>query len=167
MDPKQIPYHLAESPDGGEQRWKHGRTRFVPPADLFDPKRASVVPLDEGDAKVLVCAHHFAHSYPPARFRAGLTLLDRFGVERLVGVAVFGVNIQQKASMRKYLGPWRQLHFRFALPHLKCYFAGPIASPKLLPPELAGGANEEAIEQGGSSGSGVGCQGAIPAGQWT
>lgn len=103
MEPKQIPYHLAESPDG-EQRWKHGRTRFVPPADLFDPKRASVVPLDEGDAKALVCAHHYSHSYPAARFRTGLTLKDRLGVERLVGVAVFGLNMQQEASMRKYLG---------------------------------------------------------------
>ena len=54
-----------------------------------------------------------------------------------------------------------------ALPHLKCYFAGPVASLKLLPPELAGGANEEAIEQGGSSGSSAGSQGAISAGQWT
>ncbi len=69
------------------------------------------------------------------------------------------------ASIRNVFG--RQLPLCIALPHLKCYFAGPVASPKLLPPGLVGWANEETIEQGCSSGSGAGCQGAIPAGLWT
>ena len=48
------------------------------------------------------------------------------------------------------------LHFWMfvgALPHLKRYFAGPVASANLLPPCAAGGANEGEIEQGGSPGN--------------
>jgi hypothetical protein len=95
-------YRFAESPDG-EQRWNHGRQRFVPPTERFDPSRASVEILDEKTAKPFVCLHHYSHSFPAARFRTGLFQKSPFGPDKLVGVAVFGVCIQPLA-IHKYLG---------------------------------------------------------------
>lgn len=97
------PYLHAEDPRG-EQRWRNGLARFVPPppADCFDPSRASIAVLDESTAKGFVVKHHYSHSFPAARFRTGLFQKSPLGAEELVGVAVFGVPVQPKA-INKYL----------------------------------------------------------------
>lgn len=80
----------------GCQRWSNRRTRYRPAGELFDPSRASVQPIEDRDAKAFVEAHHYAASYPAARFRAGVFVKDRFQRERLCGVGVFSVPMNQK-----------------------------------------------------------------------
>lgn len=71
------------------QRWRDGRARYRPAGEVFDPARASVHELDETSAKAFIERHHYAGTYPAARFRAGLFVQSRFEREQLVGVAVF------------------------------------------------------------------------------
>jgi len=77
------------------QRWRDRRTFFRRSGEVFDAKLASVQPIDEATAKAFVVRHHYAASYPAARFRAGL-FLRHLGVERLAGVAVFSVPMNQR-----------------------------------------------------------------------
>lgn len=86
----------------GSMRWRERRSRFVPPADLFNPARCEAVPLPEADAKAFVVRHHYSGSYPAARFRAGLMVKPPLGREYLAGVAVFSVPMQS-AAISKYL----------------------------------------------------------------
>lgn len=67
------------------QRWQGRRHRFRP-ADPIDPGAYRVEHVDELDAKTFVLEHHYARSYPAARWRVGL--FER-GTRQLVGVAVF------------------------------------------------------------------------------
>lgn len=71
------------------QRWRDGRARYRPAGEVFDTSRAAVHELDESTAKAFTERHHYAGTYPAARFRAGLFVQDRFTREQLVGVAVF------------------------------------------------------------------------------
>jgi hypothetical protein len=75
------------------QRWRRGRpsTRWADPDDRFDGRRYEVQPVDEAAAKAFVLEHHYAASYPAARFRLGL-----FEGGELVGVAVFSVPAQAR-----------------------------------------------------------------------
>jgi hypothetical protein len=76
------------------QRWRHGESRFLLPAndEVFDRERYSVDVLDEATAKKFVLTHHYSRSYPAAVFRVGL-----FGARgRLEGVAVFSVPMNQR-----------------------------------------------------------------------
>ena len=75
-----------------EQRWRKGKTTFIPPQNLFSPNLYGVEPITEKKAKDFICKHHYSKSYPAARFRAGLF---RTG-GTLCGVAVFSVPMQQK-----------------------------------------------------------------------
>lgn len=71
----------------GNQRWRRGRDRYRPPDEPIRPYEYEVGALaGDAEAKAFVQAHHYAGTYPAARFRYGLY---RFG--RLVGVAVFSV----------------------------------------------------------------------------
>lgn len=81
---------------GDCQRWANRRTSFRPAGELFDPSRASVQPIDDKTAKAFVEQHHYSGSYPAARFRAGVFIKDRFLRERLCGVGVFSVPMNQK-----------------------------------------------------------------------
>lgn len=87
--------HWLASNGGSCQRWRDRRTSYRPAGELFDPSRASVQPIDEATAKAFVVRHHYSGSYPAARFRAGVFLKDRFQHERLVGVGVYSVPMNQ------------------------------------------------------------------------
>lgn len=78
------------------QRWHHKRVSYRPAGEIFDPRRASVEPIEERDAKSFVEQHHYSASYPAARFRAGVFVKEPFQKERLAGVGVFSVPMNQK-----------------------------------------------------------------------
>jgi hypothetical protein len=67
------------------QRWRARRASYRPAGEPIDARRYEVAAID-GDAtpRAFVEAHHYAASYPSARFRFGLYCGDA-----LVGVAVF------------------------------------------------------------------------------
>ena len=72
-----------------EQRWRRGRDRWVHPGGpRFVPARYEVDVIDEAAARPFIETHHYAHSYPAARFAYGL--FDTL-VGQLVGVAVYAV----------------------------------------------------------------------------
>lgn len=92
-------YAEMESPLG-EQRWNSRRSLFVPPppAERFDPTRASVALIPEAMAKAFILQHHYSRSYPAARLRVGLFLKPGpFEAEFLAGVAVFATSMQPRA----------------------------------------------------------------------
>lgn len=67
------------------QRWSAGRASYRPPAEVICPSEYDVAEIaDDTTARNFVLTHHYAKSYPAARFRYGLY---RHGV--LSGVAVF------------------------------------------------------------------------------
>jgi hypothetical protein len=69
------------------QRWRDGRTSFVPPDDVCRRGDLEVAAIpDDRTAREFVLQHHYSHSFPAARFRFGAY---RGGV--LKGVAVFSV----------------------------------------------------------------------------
>jgi hypothetical protein len=86
------------------QRWRNGRARYRPAGEVFDTARASVQAIDESTAKAFTVAHHYAASYPAARFRAGLFVQGRASRESLVGVAVFSVPMSQGVIPRWFAG---------------------------------------------------------------
>lgn len=69
-----------------DKRWHEREQRWVAPGDLFDPRALAVdVIPDDTPAARFVCEHHYAGSFPAARFRVGL-----YGSgAQLVGAAVF------------------------------------------------------------------------------
>lgn len=85
------------------QRWRERRSSWQPTsAGGFDPDRYRVIAIDHDSAAMFVRRHHYAGSYPAARFRYGLVdrapraqVPDAIGLDKysewLVGVAVFGV----------------------------------------------------------------------------
>lgn len=79
------------------QRWRNGRASYRPAGEVFDTTRAHVEPIDEASAKAFTIAHHYSRSYPAARCRVGLYLKRPFQADRLAGVAVFSVPINQAA----------------------------------------------------------------------
>lgn len=84
-------------------RWRHGRSGFVVPPHVFDPRRYSVCLIDEADAKAFVTRHHYSRSWPSTILRAGLIEKPAFQAERLVGVASFGLGPPDHVP-RCYLG---------------------------------------------------------------
>lgn len=67
------------------QRWRDQRGYYRPAGESLATSRHEVAPIsDDRTAKAFVCRHHYAGSYPAARFRFGFYM----GAE-LVGVAVF------------------------------------------------------------------------------
>lgn len=77
------------------QRWSNRRASYRPAGELFDPRRAAVEPIEESLAKMFTLQHHYSASYPAARFRAGLYVKEPFQKERLCGVGVFSVPMNQ------------------------------------------------------------------------
>lgn len=78
------------------QRWNKRRASYRPAGEVFDPRWASVEPIDERAAKAFIVEHHYSGSYPAARFRAGLLIKEPFKKERLCGVGVFSVPMNQQ-----------------------------------------------------------------------
>ncbi len=69
------------------QRWRLRRDTYRPVGECFDPSVHEVASIpDDTTAKQFVVTHHYANSYPAARFRFGL-----YRAHLLVGVAVFSV----------------------------------------------------------------------------
>jgi hypothetical protein len=67
------------------QRWRSGRAFYRPPDEPIQTRAYEVARIaDDTTPKAFVTGHHYAHSYPAARFRFGL-----YRGARLVGVAVF------------------------------------------------------------------------------
>lgn len=77
------------------QRWREGRSSYRPSRETVDLSSYDVQPIDEGTAKRFVERHHYSHSYPAARVRAGLFRKRPFGKDELVGCTVFGVPMNQ------------------------------------------------------------------------
>jgi len=86
--PRQLELHC--------QRWGHRRASYRPAGEIFDPRRASVEPIEEREAKAFVETMHYSGSYPAARFRAGVFVKEPFQKARLAGVGVFSVPMNQK-----------------------------------------------------------------------
>ena len=84
------------------QRWRDGRTIFVR-GDAFDPTCYSVSAIGERDARGFVVAHHYSASFPAARHSVGLFRRVEGSGERLAGVAVFSVPMNQ-AVVPRYTG---------------------------------------------------------------
>lgn len=66
------------------QRWRAGRASYRPAGEPIDPRAYEVAPIEESVARDFVLAHHYAASYPAARFRYGM-----FRGPELVGTVVF------------------------------------------------------------------------------
>lgn len=87
---------VAEQLGQACQRWNHRRAIYRPAGEPFDPSRCSVEPVDEALAKAFVVTHHYSGTYPAARFRAGVFVKEPFRRERLAGVGVFSVPMNQQ-----------------------------------------------------------------------
>ena len=75
------------------QRWRGGRASYRPAGETIVTARYEVSPIeDDTTAKAFVVAHHYAKSYPAARFRVGL-----YTGGALVGVAVLSVPMSEGA----------------------------------------------------------------------
>jgi hypothetical protein len=79
------------------QRWNRGRDRYRPAHETINPSEYDVQVIPEAVAKVFVEKHHYAHSYPAARFRVGLFHKTAVTREALVGAAVFSVPMSPRA----------------------------------------------------------------------
>jgi len=82
------------------QRWRARKAVYRHIGEAFDPSRYAVAPVEERPAREFVCEHHYAGSYPAARYRVGLFHKEPFAAERLVGVAVFAVPMNQRVVPR-------------------------------------------------------------------
>lgn len=96
---QQLALHLA---GGASQRWLNRRVRYRPPGEVFDPRFAEVVPIDEGSARALVEQHHYSGTFPAARYRTGIVVKRPFQREWLGGTAVFSVPMSD-AVITKWL----------------------------------------------------------------
>lgn len=86
------------------QRWRDRRTSYRPAGELFDASRAAIEPIDDQTAKTFVERHHYSGTYPAARFRAGLFIKEAFGPDRLCGVGVFSVPMNQRVVPAYFQG---------------------------------------------------------------
>ena len=67
------------------QRWRKGRSTFLPPGETIRTSEYDVAAIaGDGPAKAFVLTHHYARTYPAARLRFGL-----YHRGALAGVAVF------------------------------------------------------------------------------
>ena len=94
------------------QRWSGRRTSYRPAGEAFDKRRYGLERIDFGTAKAFVERHHYANTMPAARLQLGLMHKASTAVrEQLVGVVVFSVPMQERASdtgmVRRTLPPTR------------------------------------------------------------
>jgi len=84
------------------QRWRLGRESRRLGRTVVDPDALAVARIpDDTTARAFVVAHHYARSYPAARFRFGL--YTRTG--ELVGVAVFSHPVNDRILTRVFATP--------------------------------------------------------------
>ena len=80
------------------QRWRQGRTSYLPRRKVIRPAEFEVAPLtDDSEAKRFIVRHHYSHSYPAARRRFGL-----YRRNWLVGCAVFSYPTHTKALTKVF-----------------------------------------------------------------
>lgn len=84
-------------------RWSRRRHGFRPAGEALRTDRYSVEPIEEALAKRFVIEHHYAGSFPAARYRVGMFESLPFARPALVGVAVFSVPMTS-AVITKHLG---------------------------------------------------------------
>jgi hypothetical protein len=82
------------------QRWRHHREFRLPPGGVIDPREYGVEVILECLAKPFVLEHHYSGSFPAARLCVGLFRKTGVAPCRLVGIAVFGVPMNQNAIPR-------------------------------------------------------------------
>lgn len=71
-------------------RWRDQQGTYRPAGECFDPRVCEVAAIpDDTTAKAFVVGHHYAGSYPAARWRFGL-----YERGQLVGVAVYSVSMR-------------------------------------------------------------------------
>ncbi len=85
---------------GASQRWLKRKVRYRPPGEIFDPRFATVAPIDERTARDWVCLHHYSGTYPAARFRAGIFIKEPYRRERMGGCTVFSVSMTNAVVTR-------------------------------------------------------------------
>jgi len=85
------------------QRWDYRRSSFRPAGETVNTGLYSVDVIDQSTAKDFVCLHHYSNSFPAARVSVGLFRTDPFQKEKLVGVSVFGVPMNN-AIIPRYTG---------------------------------------------------------------
>ena len=79
------------------QRWRERRATFRPGAEVIDPTRYGVEPIDSDRlAADFVKKHHYSGSFPSARVRVGLYRQRQWFTPELVGIAVFGTPASEK-----------------------------------------------------------------------
>lgn len=87
-------------PPAGNQRWRERKAAYRGIGEGFNPAEYEVVELESDNvARDFVLAHHYAGSYPAARFRFGL-----MRAAALVGVAVFSVPCNNKTITKAFPG---------------------------------------------------------------
>ena len=86
------------------QRWDRRRASYRPACEIFDPRFASVERIGAREAKAFVETHPSSGSYPAVRFRAGVWIKEPFKKDRLAGVGVFSVPMNQKVVPAKFAG---------------------------------------------------------------
>ncbi len=86
------------------QRWRGRRDAYRPATEPIVTRDYEVAPIPSDNlAKAFVREHHYAVSYPSARFRFGL-----YRGEQLVGVAVFGVPMHPRVLTKHLPGEARE-----------------------------------------------------------
>lgn len=80
------------------QRWDRRRASYRPAGEPIDVSRYQVEPMSFGDAKRFVLEHHYSGSMPASQLQIGLySKPSAFSAERLAGVLVFSVPVQEAA----------------------------------------------------------------------
>ncbi len=97
-----LPFAAAAPPQPFCQCWDKRCASYRPAGEPFDPSRYVVEPISEREAAAYVRAHHYSGTYPAARFRAGLFVKERFARDKLVGVGVFSVPMNQRVIPRYF-----------------------------------------------------------------
>lgn len=90
------------------QRWRQRRDAYRPAGEVIDPQRYDVVTLQRADAKAFVLAHHYAASFPAARFCVGLfrsgELVGVFALSHPASEAALDVLLPEGGDGRAELG---------------------------------------------------------------
>jgi hypothetical protein len=97
-----LPLPFQPQPDTFmSQRWRDRRPRYKPPHETINPLHYEVAALaDDAQPKAFVLAHHYAGTYPAARFRVGL-----FRAGRLVGVAIYSHPVNDRVLTSVFDAP--------------------------------------------------------------
>src|ERR1700761_2642782 len=98
----QLQLFTGDPAAGSGQRWLRGRAHWaLPGRDHFDPGRWAVTAIDDPTARRFVLEHHYASTYPAARFRYGLA---DAATGQLAGTAVLSVPTNERGVTNTFPG---------------------------------------------------------------